>query len=338
MRASKIGGERIASQHQEDIFYLRTAMSETSEMSANDSDVATTPAQNQVKQFVPRPPNPLEPTLIWRMSQTRVMFKEHKLWPSFVGARNESATFSYALPGAKDKAGAVGLLPVLLWPEQEIFLKETGFDLSAVQTDSTGKPNSSSSIVDTDGAVSGKKRRIDEVDSDTEAETKAAGEREGDVSVPSSSSSSSSSSPHHSHKKSRTSAGDSSLVGRVGSFLWAMLAAPLAVLLPSRKETLTNQKYQQTVFNECVKMGYFVGPGDIYGGDYNIYRGGDPSNSHSTATVRVVRKQTITGRDLLSFSRVQNQVAKSAVLAYVDPHTQQSRFLVANFRNVSDRM
>ena len=38
---------------------------------------------------------------------------------------------------------------------------------------------------------------------------------------------------------------------------------------------------------------YFVGPGDVYGGDYTIYRGGDPSNSHSTATVRVVRQRKV---------------------------------------------
>jgi tRNA intron endonuclease, catalytic C-terminal domain len=42
-----------------------------------------------------------------------------------------------------------------------------------------------------------------------------------------------------------------------------------------------------------VKHGYFVGPGDVYGGDYTIYRGGDPSNSHSTATVRVVRQRKV---------------------------------------------
>ena len=39
--------------------------------------------------------------------------------------------------------------------------------------------------------------------------------------------------------------------------------------------------------------GYFIGPGDVYGGDYTIYRGGDPSNSHSTATVRVVRQRKV---------------------------------------------
>ena len=97
---------------------------------------------------------------------------------------------------------------------------------------------------------------------------------------------------------------------------------------------------QLKVFSACQARGYFIGPGDVYGGDYNIYRGGDPSNSHSTATVRVVRKRAITGRDLLSYSRVQNQVAKSAVLAFVDPDNEggEPGFLVVNFRNVSERL
>ena len=101
-------------------------------------------AEETVRQFVPRPPNPNEPTLLWKMSQTRAMFKEHKLWPSFIGARNESAAFCYA-PTSKDKVGAVGLLPVLLWPEQEKFLKESGFDISTDTSDSTTESSSSSS-------------------------------------------------------------------------------------------------------------------------------------------------------------------------------------------------
>jgi len=297
-----------------------------------------------LRQFVPRPPNPMEPTLVWKMSQTRVMFKEYKLWPSFIGARNESAAFSYA-PTSKDKVGAVGLLPVLLWPEQEALLKASGFDINVEESDSTAESSSSSSAANAEDTVLGKKRRIDEVESDAEAETEAAAEAAAGTSIPTSSSSNinssnssnSGDSKQRSFKRSRAEEGDRSLVGKVGSFLWRMLTAPLS-LLPGKKRVLTNPDMQQAVFNECVKMGYFVGPGDIYGGDYNIYRGGDPSNSHSTATVRVVRKKTITGRDLLSFSRVQNQVAKSAVLAYVDPETHLPRFLVANFRNVSDRM
>ena len=101
---------------------------------------------------------------------------------------------------------------------------------------------------------------------------------------------------------------------------------------------MTNADVQSCIFAKCQDLGYFIGPGHVYGGDYNIYRGGDPSNSHSTATVRVVRRSTISGRDLLSFSRVQNQVAKSAVLAFVDPTGNDAKFLVANFQNVSERL
>ena len=50
--------------------------------------------------------------------------------------------------------------------------------------------------------------------------------------------------------------------------------------------------------------GYFIGPGDVYGGDYTIYRGGDPSNSHSTATVRVVRQRKVRKMRLCSSNEV----------------------------------
>ena len=94
---------------------------------------------------------------------------------------------------------------------------------------------------------------------------------------------------------------------------------------------------QMTVFRALQDSKYFIGPGDVYGGDYTIYRGGDPSNAHSTATVRVVRQRKITARDLISFSRVQNQVAKSAVLAFLDPESKEAKFVVVNFQTVSDR-
>lgn len=63
------------------------------------------------------------------------------------------------------------------------------------------------------------------------------------------------------------------------------------------------------VYMDLVRRGYLVGPGHVYGGDYNIYdRGKDPSSSHSMATVRAMSRPTVTARDLISFARVQNQV------------------------------
>ena len=35
-------------------------------------------------------------------------------------------------------------------------------------------------------------------------------------------------------------------------------------------------------------MGYFIGPGDGYGGDYSLYKGTDPTESHSIATLRII--------------------------------------------------
>ncbi len=105
----------------------------------------------------------------------------------------------------------------------------------------------------------------------------------------------------------------------------------------NRKKKTRDGDVQMTVFRALQDNKYFIGPGDVYGGDYTIYRGGDPSNAHSTATVRVVRQRKITARDLISFSRVQNQVAKSAVLAYLDPESKEAKFVVVNFQTVSDR-
>lgn len=96
------------------------------------------------------------------------------------------------------------------------------------------------------------------------------------------------------------------------------------------------------VYMSLVRQGFLVGPGHLYGGDYNTYeRGKDPSSSHSTATVRALDRPSISGRDLLAFTRVQNQVAKSAVLAFrstSDPSAEAVDLLVFNFRNVSHRI
>jgi tRNA splicing endonuclease len=99
------------------------------------------------------------------------------------------------------------------------------------------------------------------------------------------------------------------------------------------------------VYLDLVKQGFLVGPGHLYGGDYNVYeRGKDPSSSHSVATIRALSTPKITGRDLLSYSRVQNQVAKSGVFAFPDVHSNtvegesKIKYIVVNFRSVSYRL
>lgn len=105
---------------------------------------------------------------------------------------------------------------------------------------------------------------------------------------------------------------------------------------------------RKVIFEDLRSRGYFVGPGDVYGGDYCIYKGKDPSQSHSVATIRVCDGK-ISAKDLLCFSRVQNQVAKSAVLAFqrtdeaskMDHESNDSigsvGYVVFNFRAVSVR-
>ena len=79
---------------------------------------------------------------------------------------------------------------------------------------------------------------------------------------------------------------------------------------------ISSLNIRQSVFSSLQNKGYFVGPGDVYGGDYTIYKGGDPSNSHSVATIRVINHNKIAARDLLSFSRVQNQVRNILCCCY----------------------
>ena len=150
------------------------------------------------------------------------------------------------------------------------------------------------------------------------------------------------------------------------------------------------EKTRNMIFKDLHDRKYFVGPADAYGGDYSLYKGGgDPTQTHSIATVRVIEKgykvslcdfrlavmrlishqirfllllhlMKITAKELLAFSRVQNQVAKSAVLAFklpvestdaastdtadkegsVEKTNENSGvgYIIINFRNVSDRV
>ena len=74
------------------------------------------------------------------------------------------------------------------------------------------------------------------------------------------------------------------------------------------------------VYLDLLRQGYLIGPGQLYGGNYTIYeKGKDPSSSHSIATVRVIPgKASISARDLLSFTRVQNQVRNLSWIISVD--------------------
>ena len=261
-------------------------------------------------------------TLLWRMSQMQDLFVTHRMWPSFVGAKDVKK-IAYTDHGKSQNISEDYKLPVLLWPEQKRYLAGKGYaNYGDEKAPSQGQQNSGANEIDDisvigNGATKKRKRNEEESVDDDEI-LPSSGGKAGGEGVP--------------LKKARTVGFFEGLVG----YFSGAFSRVKRLVTPHRR--MTNADMQSAIFAKCQNLGYFIGPGHVYGGDYNIYRGGDPSNSHSTATIRVVRKRTITGHDLLSFSRVQNQVAKSAVLAFVDPELGDARFLVANFQNVSERL
>lgn len=60
--------------------------------------------------------------------------------------------------------------------------------------------------------------------------------------------------------------------------------------------------------------------------------------SDPSPEVNTTCRPTISAKEFLAFSRVQNHVAKNTVLAFHNPDTQQIGFLVSNFLYVSDRL
>eukprot|EP01040_Poterioochromonas_malhamensis_P011361 gene11361-12381_t len=136
----------------------------------------------------------------------------------------------------------------------------------------------------------------------------------------------------------------------------------------SAKEEKQEEK-EEVVIDRTKEDKYLIGPGDNYGGDFTLYQGVDsPSEGHSVATIRVLYSNEISALDLLAFSRVQNKVAKAAILAFPSEDLKSSEkkidlsefdgktkrkglegeilkeeeenvhFLVFNFREVSLRM
>ncbi len=283
-------------------------------------------AKNMGEKYVPIDPNPEEPTLLWKLEQMREMFLKHKMWPSFIGAKVELTNSHHQAHGSSK--AAVGLLPIVLWPEQEALLKENGYDITKSKGLQEGETV----------PIAGTKRKREDNASDEE-DKQDVSEDDSDEEEDNSNSS------HNTTPRKKARRGESSGNDAIGVFayMWSAVTAPFHYIfgLSNSEESkrLTKAELQMTIFRKCYELGYFIGPGDVYGGDYNIYRG-DPSNSHSTATIKVCRRRTITGRDLLSFSRVQNNVAKSAVLAFVDHDSldKEPGFLVVNFRNVSERV
>lgn len=61
------------------------------------------------------------------------------------------------------------------------------------------------------------------------------------------------------------------------------------------------------------------------------------TNATSPADMTRIQPPMMSCKEFLALSRVQNHVAKNTVLAFIDPDTQEAKFLVSNFLYVSER-
>ena len=274
-------------------------------------------------------------SLVWTEMESKEMFQRHRLWVTYIGTALD--------PDKQHK----GVPPVYLWPEQKRLLRDGKGNSQQQEGENVNDVNL---VSDIDNGLS-KKRKYDDVETDITNKINKINEINGD----------NNDTPGNDNDNEATTRkrprmswfGDTlnmlqqhffNTIGKVYNWFQQSLFGSYATTSYKIEEIKKNDAYMSTedvnfsIFIDLRSRGYFVGPGDVYGGDFNIYKGGDPSNSHSAATIRVVRKNRIAVRDLLSFSRVQNHVAKSAVFSFIEPSSNKPAYLIANFRNVSDRL
>ena len=271
-------------------------------------------------------------SLVWTEMEAKEMFQRHRLWVTYIGTALD--------PDKQHK----GVPPVYLWPEQKRLLGEWKGNRQQQEGENV---NDVTLISDIDNGLS-KKRKHDEMEADVTDKIDEINSNNNDTTD------NDNDNEVITRKRARVSWFGNTLnmlqqsffntIGKVYNWFQQSLFGSYTNTSNKIEENKENDVYMSTedvnfsIFSDLRSRGYFVGPGDVYGGDFNIYKGGDPSNSHSAATIRVVRKKRIAVRDLLSFSRVQNHVAKSAVFSFIEPSSNKPAYLIANFRNVSDRL
>lgn len=272
----------------------------------------------------------ISPTLIWKEQLVKDLFASRQ-WPTFIGVpppvmqtKNRSLlTAEQALQQQVDGNQKQAMpLPVLVWKEQTF-----GIDTSSQQKNlppsnkrkravtEESNPSSDQTIAE----INEQKMSFENHENQDQQQSKRVRvEERDDWSI-------------------------SSLPRTLGSFCWRQMIRVFSIFSPPstssgdgpikfnmiesnahQSSPLVSHEIEainirkstrQVVYEDLRNRGYFVGPGDVYGGDYCIYKGKDPSQSHSVATIRVCNGK-VSAKDLLSFSRVQNQVAKSAVFAF----------------------
>jgi len=286
------------------------------------------------------------------------MFRENRFWPCFVGAKIQG-----------DKETERGALPVLLWPEQKKYLDENDgiadsdsslstktVDVNLIESN-TNNNSSSSSSSSSNSNSNNRKRKVEEISSEQKKQSSSSSSSSLTVSTIS---------PVRGYQNPPSKRLKKTFYGKyilnpiqstytrlmnTSQRIFHNLQQSINILtfgLSNKlikstllKKVLNHEEQRYLVFKDLQDRGWFVGPADVYGGDYNIYKD-NPSNSHSMATIRVVYNGIVSARDILAYSRVQNQVAKSAVFAFVnngnDSIDKPISYQVINFQTVSDRM
>jgi tRNA splicing endonuclease len=226
---------------------------------------------------------------IWSQTKTREMFQKYHLWPSFIGSRNDPFSESS------------GLLPMLVWGEQARYLDEQ----KAIELQEEFSTNSSRKRKLADTFESSDQVNVDDADASNFSVRKFLKSIFGFRSI----------APSKPSDESKATSTTTSLATKQSVVVDGHTKHDYTIKTFGSAE----QKQHDMTFKFLQSEGFFVGPADVYGGDYSIYRGADPTESHATATIRICDMKTMPARELLAFSRIQNQVAKSSVITYADP-------------------
>ena len=213
--------------------------------------------------------------LLWTVAETKECFQKYRMWPSFIGLSLD-----------QEKKGSKGKLPVMLWDEQHRYLAE----MVAAHTSSSGSSSSSSSSssnnITNDSTVNitpSRKRKLSEVD-------EVVGDDETELLTPAKKK------PRNTFFSALTD-GFNSFTTRISTVLagaaqwmfsmgsgkslgWSVgnshsnkthsTGRNVVKKLPGGLKTKRDGDVQMTVFRSLQHREYFVGPGDVYGGDYTV--------------------------------------------------------------------
>ena len=280
-------------------------------------------------------PSKIAHDYIWILDEARRFFRENSFWPSFIGSR-----IDYEL---EEK----GALPVIVWPEQKqrIAMNTNMKNQKRPRDDDTqSRREDGGDLYDGSGSVSNSdssdRRGIKRLKTNHSSFMSQIfntfrwifgyGSRHGDQSQIKDSPNS-----HDAMGESAEDVDGRCMIHEQSNQREIIQTGD--VKSPVEQYSNDLSQLRLNTFHDLNERGFFVGPADIYGADYSIYVG-DPSKGHSVGTVRlvppkiecivdkngdekIIKRHTISARDILSYSRVQNHVAKMAVYVFDNDQT-----------------